>query len=172
MSKPILFILSDIYGTIEQNWILEYESRLLRSFQVEVFDCKELANIKANDVSDVHTEFLNGGIERAVMELESLEHRPTVILGFSIGGTIAWKFASKTKTPSIYLVSATRIRKESWKPSSDISLYFGENDTHRSSEEWMKKLNLKATILEEESHECYRQEKVVELVCADIVEHK
>ncbi len=169
MNKTILFILSDIHGNILQDWIQGYVASLSPFFQVKLFDCRELAGISNSEPSRVHAEFLNGGIDRAISNLEALDDQPTAILGFSIGGTIAWKFALRNQVQSLHLVSATRIRKEVEKPMSTITLYFGDQEEHGPNTDWFNTMNVSPVILRGEGHECYRNKRIQELVCGDMI---
>lgn len=169
MSKPVLIILSDIYGETNAEWMNEYKTRLQESFQIEVYDCKELAGIRSTEVSHVHNEFLNGGMEQAVKALNSLNLYPTAILGFSIGGTIAWKYAMTRSVASLHLVSATRLRNEVEKPLAAISLYYGENEASGPTSDWFDKMNLSPEIVLDAGHECYKEIRTIELVCIELI---
>jgi len=169
MNKPILFVLSDIHGNIYQDWMKEYASTLSPFFQVKLFDCQELAGISNLEPSQVHAEFLNGGMDRAISTLEALDDQPTAILGFSIGGTIAWKFALRNQVQSLHVVSATRIRKEVEKPMSTITVYFGDQEEHGPNTEWFNTMDLSPVILKGEVHECYRNKRTLELVCGNMI---
>lgn len=170
MNKPILFILSDIHGNIHQDWMQRYASILSPFFQVKLFDSQELAGISNLESSQVHAEFLKGGIDRAISTLETMDDQPSTILGFSIGGTIAWKFALRNQIQSLHLVSATRIRKEVEKPVSTIALYFGEQEEHGPNSDWFNTMNVSPVILRGEGHECYRTKRMQELVCGDMID--
>ncbi len=169
MNKPVLIILSDIFGETNEEWMKEYEVRLQQSFQVEVFDSRKLAGIQSTELSHVHNAFLNGGMEQAVRAIESFNLYPSAILGFSIGGTIAWKYALTNQVASLYLVSATRLRNEIETPSSDVSLYFGEDEANGPKEDWFNKMKLSPKISRGAGHECYKEKSTIELVCNDLL---
>lgn len=170
MNKPRLIILSDIFGRTEEEWMKEYEGRLSPYFKIIDYDSRELAGISALPQSEVHAGFVNGGINRAVQNLISTPVLPDVIVGFSVGGTIAWKYALKNANPSLYLISATRLRNETTKPLSPISLYYGELEEHGPSSKWFQEFKLSPEIFEKESHECYKSQNSIERVCQRIIE--
>ena len=142
MNKPKLAILSDIYGNSKEHWMKEYVRILSPFFEITQLDSRELADIHLLPQSQVHGGFVQGGIERAAQNLISKDIQPKVILGFSVGGTIAWKYALSQSQSSLYLISATRLRNETSKPSSPINLFFGELEKNGPSSSWFKKLEL------------------------------
>jgi hypothetical protein len=168
MNKPRLFILSDIFGSSEEDWMKEYKQRLSPLFEITQFDCRELAGIHALPQSEVHGAFVAGGINLATQGLLEKHAKPDVILGFSVGGTIAWKYALLNADVSLYLVSATRIRNEEIKPNSTMRLYFGEREEHGPKQTWFEKMNLIPATIQNDLHECYKSPNVIERVCQDI----
>lgn len=170
MSKPSLVILSDIFGASSDTWMDEYRNLLSPYLEIIEYDSRILAEISDDNLEKVHAEFIHGGIERAVQNLLRLESRSSMILGFSIGGTIAWKFALENKhVESIHCVSATRLRKEENKPASEINLYFGEFETNGPSEIWFNKLAIVPAIFDNETHECYKSIKPTREVCSKML---
>jgi hypothetical protein len=134
-----LIILSDIFGNIESDWYKYYQSILKEHFEVEIYDCCKLAEINLKDLTEeqIHNQFINGGIEKAVYNLLKKEKELVNILGFSIGGTIAWKAACKSlHVKNFTTVSSTRLRFENTKPSCKIKLFFAENDIYIPNNEW------------------------------------
>lgn len=72
-----------------------------------------MANIDLNLALEdsLHQAFINGGVERAVASLLEKEKEPVDILGFSIGGFIAWKAAWKgLRVRSLTAVSSNKIK--------------------------------------------------------------
>lgn len=95
--KPRLLILSDLFGGKDPEWVKIYTDLLKSKFEIQYYDVVELANIDSDNFieSEIHNQFLNGGIDKAVQNLLQLETEKVIILGFSIGGTIAWNASLK-----------------------------------------------------------------------------
>jgi hypothetical protein len=158
-----LIILSDMWGNIKMDWITKYTSILNKYFEIEIYDCCELGEIILKDFSEekIHNQFINGGIERAVYNLIKKESDYTNVLGFSIGGTIGWKAASKgLKVLNFTAISATRLRKESVQPNCKIDLFFAENDNYIPKNEWFSDLKLNKNIYKNENHNFYTKKAI------------
>lgn len=108
---------------------------LLQSkFEIQYYDVLELANIASDNFveSEIHNQFLNGGIDKAIQNLLQLETGKILVLGFSIGGTIAWKASLQgLKITHLLAVSSTRLRYETEVPNGIVKLYFGEKDPNK-----------------------------------------
>jgi hypothetical protein len=170
MNKPRLILLSDIFGNSKGSWMDEYRSILTPHFQLIEYDSRVLAEITTLDQKQIHSEFVNGGIERAVQNLLRLESDGASVLGFSVGGTIAWKYALEIEhNISLHLVSATRLRNETEKPSSNIHLYFGELESNGPTQAWFENFHLIPTILEKEDHECYKATNSVKHLSSQLI---
>lgn len=172
MLKPRLLILSDLFGGNNPEWIKMYSEILESKFEIQYYDVLELANIKSDNFteSDIHNQFLNGGIDKAVESLLQLETGKIVVLGFSIGGTIAWKASLQgLNITHLFAVSSTRLRYETEAPNSIIKLYFGEKDPNKPNSKWFLDLNLENKILKDNHHQLYLIENNAALVCTDIL---
>lgn len=169
MNKPQLVILSDIFGHSNESWMDEYMVRLSPHFHVTSFDSRKLAGIESDQLEVVHKAFVSGGIDLAAEELDKFKDEVQVVIGFSVGGTIAWRYALENPEVSLHLISATRLRNETSKPSSEITLYYGENEENGPVTEWFETMNLNPIVIEHESHECYKSEIVIEHVCQRIL---
>lgn len=170
MSKPRLVLISDIFGNTTDNWMEEYRKKLSPNFEVVEYDSRVLAEITSLDQKQVHSEFINGGTERAVQTLLRQEPEASIVLGFSIGGTIAWKFAiENTKITLLHLVSATRLRNEIIKPSSKIKLYYGELEANGPTQSWFEDFKFVPTIFDDQTHECYKQVESAKYICTKIL---
>ncbi|MDL2141419.1 alpha/beta hydrolase [Flavobacterium tructae] len=172
MLKPRLLILSDLFGGKDPEWIKIYSELLRSEFEIQYYDVLELADINSDDLieSDIHNQFLNGGIDCAVQKLLQLETEKIVVLGFSIGGTIAWKASLQgLNTTYLFAVSSTRLRYEAEVPNCGIKLYFGEEDPNRPNPQWFFDLNIRNEIIENHNHQLYITENNVSLVCNDIL---
>lgn len=170
MNKQQLIILSDIFGCSNESWMDQYLVRLSPYFHVTLFDSRKLAGIEPDQLEAVHKAFATGGIDRAARELEkSKDEEIQIVIGFSVGGTVAWKYALNNPEVSLHLISATRLRYETNKPSSEITLYFGRNEENGPMAEWFETMNLNPIVVENESHECYKSERVIERVCRRVL---
>ncbi|HAO15294.1 MAG TPA: hypothetical protein DDE71_07015 [Tenacibaculum sp.] len=116
---------------------------------------------------------MNGGIERAVekLQLEEISEN-SIVLGFSVGGTIGWKYALETGLVlSLACVSSTRLRYENIKPNCKIDLYFGNKDTYAPENSWFEKLSLNKITLEGE-HNIYKKESFSKFICSQLLYSK
>ena len=165
----MLYILSDIFGSSEEDWMKVYRDRLSPFFELTHFDSRELAGVHTLPQSDIHGAFISGGIDTAVQELSEQHAKPQIILGFSVGGTIAWKYAQINSSLRLHLISATRIRNEVSKPSCTLNVYFGEDERHGPTREWFEQLSVVPTIITQGGHECYKRLSVIDQVCQNII---
>ena len=118
----------------------------------------------------LHQQFLSFGIDKAVAQLCQLEPHPVHVLGFSVGGTIGWKYAlANTKVASLTAISATRIRHETTLPNTSIKLYYGEQDSYKPSPDWFSRLNLNGTIIPNLGHQLYTDETFIKQLCESMV---
>lgn len=169
--KEKLIILSDIFGTRNSQWIQQYYELLSLTFNVRIYDILELAGIENDNLTkdEIHKNMLSGGIDMAVQELITLEEKKCKIIGFSMGGIIAWKaILSGLPCEKLILVSSTRIRYETEKPSCEIKILFGEEDIHQPDKAWFENMEFENILIKDENHEFYRNEvffeRVIELV--------
>lgn len=169
--KQRLLILSDLWGYSKNDWINCYFNSLETDFDITYYDCCALGNIDTTDYKkeELHKQFINHGINTAVEKLIALEPNEIDVLGFSIGGTIAWKAALKgLKINSFFAISATRLRHESNKPICEINLIYGEHDPFKPSLEWFEKMKLDRNIIKGFGHEVYCDNKNIASLCAEI----
>jgi len=173
-----LVILSDMWGTKKGLWITSYLGYLQQYFDITFYDCQQLANldVRIHSEENVHNAFVNGGIDTAVAHLLKKENESAHYLGFSTGGTIAWK-ANLLGLPmkSLYTVSSTRTRSEVEKPSCPTRTLFGDGDMYRPKSIWYENLGLKGELIKGFGHGMYADEKIIKKVCLDllhIVTHK
>lgn len=170
MNKPRIAVLSDLFGISNEPWMEAYRNALKTHFTVVEYDCRELAQIAHLDPDEIHYAFTHGGIEQAVNNLRLAEQHDVWLLGFSVGGTIAWKFAlESTQCSAVFAVSATRLRDETKAPTSQKVLYFGELEEFGPKQEWFDRMNIQPIVLPNQSHECYKNHKVTTLICDKII---
>lgn len=167
-----LIILSDLWGNLKSDWISNYASILENYFEITFYDCCELANINLSDYSEgkIHQQFINGGIDSAVNTLLKKEKENVYLLGFSVGGLIAWKAILKgLKAQSLTALSSTRLRYEVKRPECPINLIYAENDKYKPAEDWFIKSNLEMNIYKDMDHEFYRDKNVAIEVSKTII---
>src|SRR5699024_8882114 len=173
-SKEKLIILSDLWGTKNAEWINFYFSHLENHFDIEFLDSCVLGKIDlpAADEKIRHQQFVSSGIDEAVSELKK-QKNTSHILGFSVGGTIAWKAnRSGLNAEKLFLISATRIRYENEKPAGEIHLVFGGDDSFKPDAAWFQKMDLPVLLFQNEGHDCYRQEEYARRICELIAANK
>ena len=170
--KPRLILLSDIWGKTNWEWISYYIDDLSADFDIKLYDVCELAAIDRAKFTaeEVHQEFINGGIDFAVKQLLQQEQETAIVLGFSIGGLIAWK-ASLTglKTSHLLAISSTRLRYETEKPKGDITLFYGSLDPFIPTTSWFDNMKIETHIYQDEVHEMYRKEEIARSICNQIL---
>lgn len=168
-----LIVLSDLWGKSKSDWFGHYETILRCQFEIVFYDSCKLAEIDLSDFSEdkIHHQFTNGGIKRAVKTLLEIEEGNVDVLGFSIGGLIAWKAALEgLKVRSLFALSSTRLRYEVELPSCTINLFYAEKDKFRPSEEWFRELNLEMNIYKEQEHAFYSKQEIATEVSKLIIE--
>ncbi|WP_286971111.1 alpha/beta hydrolase [Flavobacterium sp. UBA4854] len=170
MKKPRLLLLSDLFGG-NPEWIQNYIEILEPKFDVQYYDVLKLAQIdSSSEEKEIHNQFLNGGIEKAVNSLLDFEKEEVAVLGFSIGGTIAWKASLKgLKATQLVAVSSTRLRFENEVPNCKIKLYFGEKDSNIPKYEWFSELGISNLIFENQDHLLYQEKENAFLICSNFL---
>lgn len=171
--KKRLVILSDLWGINKSQWVDTYREELSNRFDIKYYDCCELGGISKMVYTEenLHRQFVNGGIEKAVQQLAELEKDRINILAFSIGGAIAWKYGIETlRIDSLYCVSSTRLRYENAKPSGKIELYFGEKDEYKPQQDWFSKMDIYSAIVKDEGHLIYANRRFAKQLCRRILE--
>ncbi|MBF8456270.1 alpha/beta hydrolase [Kaistella sp. G5-32] len=172
-NKERLIILSDLWGAEKADWIEYYTSVLENNFEVNFYDSCVLGEVSKREYSEekLHHQFVNGGIEKAVENLLKKEKENIIILGFSIGGLIAWKAGnSGLKMQNLFAISSTRLRYETLKPPTKIELIYGEDDAYKPKTEWFEKLEINMNILAREDHELYKKKEIAEVICKVIIQ--
>lgn len=163
-------ILSDIWGFEKTEWHYRYIDLLKNHYSIELLDSQVLAGINATDLSEdeLHNQFVKNGINIATEKLLTYA-QSHAILAFSIGGYIAWKAIQKGfDTAQLLAVSSTRLRKENSKLDCKTTLFYGENDKYKPSDDWFDGMNLKQQLIKDEGHEFYKKSIYAELICKDL----
>ncbi|WP_156831957.1 alpha/beta hydrolase [Kaistella palustris] len=172
--KPRLIILSDMWGKAKSDWVSYYIEILKPLFETVYYDCRVLAEIPTHNIgeAELHGQFTEGGISKAVENLVKLEVNASTILGFSIGGTVAWKSCLQgLSCRNIYAVSSTRLRKETEKPAVVTQLIYGENDPYKPDKKWYESMRLPETLIKGESHNFYRDKIRAYQICEMITKN-
>lgn len=172
-NKHRLIILSDLWGAEKSNWITYYTAILKNHYDIIYYDSRTLGEIPKMKYSEkeLHALFIQGGIEKAVHNLLIKESKSTVVLGFSIGGYIAWKACeSGLNTKRIIAVSSTRLRYETEKPAGEIELIYGEEDPYKPNKLWFEKLKLKPYCYKNFGHELYKNKEIAKEIGEMIME--
>ena len=170
MNEPRLVVLSDLYGISNEPWMETFRNELNPHFTVIEYDCRELAEIAHLNPTEIHASFANGGIERATKNLLLAESTPVHLLGFSVGGTIAWKYAlESSKVISITTVSATRLRNETKIPAALMNIYFGEWEEFGPQQEWFNTMSIDPIVIPHLGHECYKELTLIPQICQKII---
>lgn len=167
-----LVILSDMWGAKKGLWITSYLGYLQQYFDITYYDIQQLSNldVTVHTTENVHRAFVEGGIETAVAHLLKKETEPAHYLGFSMGGTIAWKSGLLgLPMKSLYTVSSTRIRAEETKPDCKTVALFGDQDVYRPKLDWHQKVGVKSELIEGFGHTMYGDEKIIGKVCLDLL---
>jgi hypothetical protein len=172
MTKPRLLILSDLFGGENPKWIKQYTEIVESKFDIQYYDVLKLGEIDASnsDEKDIHNQFLHTGIDKAVENLLHLEKEKVTVLGFSIGGTIAWKASLKgLNVFQLIAVSSTRLRFETEIPNCRMKLYFGSKDLNLPDLQWFFDMKISNHFFENQDHQLYLEEKNVIVICDDIL---
>jgi hypothetical protein len=170
--KPRLIILSDLWGKEKSDWVSGYVELMKNKFEIRYYDCCELGAIDKTNYTEenLHSQFVNGGIEKAVQYLLKTEKNQIDILAFSIGGTIAWKAILKgLNVRNLFAVSSTRLRYENEIPNGTIKLYYGENDINKPSENWFEKHSINFEIVKNKEHDFYTEKDFAASIYKEIL---
>ncbi|UTW64894.1 hypothetical protein KFE94_09375 [bacterium SCSIO 12643] len=167
IKKPRLIILSDIWGNSNPEWA----QNLTAYFQVRHYDCRSLAELpdSLTTENEIHQYFVHKGIQKAVAKICLLETMPIHIIGFSLGGVIAWKASlGDLKAKHLFCVSSTRLRLETQKPDASISLFFGEHDIYAPNKEWYAHHQIIPNIIPNQDHKVYENECFLKLLLKEV----
>lgn len=170
--KPRLLILSDLWGKEKSAWTLDYIELLKDKFEIQYYDCRELGEIEKINYTEenLHNQFVNSGIEKAVENLLIAEKNQIDVLAFSIGGAIVWKAALKgLKVKKLFAVSSTRLRYEDKIPNGTIKLYYGENDCNKPSNDWFETHSIDFEIIKNKEHDFYTEKGSAISICNEIL---
>ena len=165
-------LLSDIWGKTNSEWLHYYIENLAPHFEIHFYDVCELAEIDRTKFTseEVHQKFIEDGISSAVDRILEKEIEEVILVGFSIGGLIAWKASlSGLKTRHLFAISSTRLRYEDEKPKCKINLLYGERDKFAPDNQWFQKMEIQPEIYSNSEHEFYREKLVATYICGQIL---
>jgi pimeloyl-ACP methyl ester carboxylesterase len=153
-SLPRLIILSDLWGNTNLSWSKNFESH----FNIQHYNSSVLACVpkNLNSEKEIHQYFIRYGITQAIQNICTLEKGSVNLIGFSIGGVIAWKATLLgLNTLNLFCISSTRLRYENSKPHIPIFLFFGARDNHIPTINWFNDFEIKPEIIPNENHQVY-----------------
>ncbi len=168
-----LVVISDMWGVKKGMWITSYFGYLQQYFDIVFHDAQQLGNVDVtvSNQENIHSAFVNGGIDTAVAHLLKKETEPSHYLAFSTGGTITWKAALKgLPMKSLTTISPTRVRFEEGKPNVPLRLIFGECDEFKPGLKWANTVDAKLEIIPGFGHDLYSDEKVISDVCLGLLQ--
>lgn len=163
--QPKALLLSDLWGFRKDNWQSYYKTLLLPHYNTTMLDSTILAGIPQtiHQQDNLHAQFIDGGIDLAVNYLCSQAEGYDLIIGVSIGGTIAWKAMLKgLQTKKLIGLSATRLRYETQKPKSNIRLIYGTEDPYAPNTSWFQQMNIEPIMLVGQGHDLYKDQSILD----------
>ncbi len=167
-----LIIISDLWGGKQPTYIQKYLHLLDQKFELQYYDACALGEIDQSDFTEknIHQQFVNGGIDMAVENLLQAEDSKVSILGFSIGGVIAWKAIQQgLNCDALLAVSSTRLRYESERLTCPTQLIFGKLDPFKPKEKWFKMMNITYKLFDNQGHEFYKNESIVDWIAKELL---
>jgi len=170
--KKKLLILTDLWGLRKGSFLNHYQDEFKAYFDIRVIDSLELACIdkRVYTKESLHRQFINGGIDRAVERLFLSLDEPVHILAFSIGGVIAWKAAMRSAyVEYLTCVSSTRLRLETKRPSCQVSLIFGSNESFGPMVEWFEAMDTNRIEISGGEHDFYRNNREITVITEQVL---
>ena len=173
--KPLLVLLSDLWGAKKSEWWPLNTDFLGSHYEPIWLDSCTLGGINTMPYTQehLHQQFIHGGIDRAVTNLlQQSQQWPTsrTILAFSVGGVIAWKaIQAGLKVDRLYAISATRLRYEEVPLLMNGQLWYGSDDAFRPQSEWLAQQQLKTEILVGYGHDCYQDGMIAQDVAKQAI---
>jgi len=167
-----LIILSDLWGLEHACWMSYYTEFLNDFYEIVCYDCCDLGRIDKTVAKqeELHLQFISGGCDTSVDSLLQKEQGGVDVIGFSIGGYIAWKASfAGLKIRQLFAISSTRLRYEIRKPSIAVELFYGEKDIYKPPNSWFQLLDIEKHVYADEEHLCYQKREIAADICARIV---
>lgn len=175
-TKPKLIMISDLWGIEKSKWITFYTRRLHKHFDISILDSILLAEINGQNLNeqDRHKLFITGGLEKATQNLlNKLPRENTYLLGFSIGGYIAWKAClAGISINYLFAISSTRLRLEEKHPNNPLKLFFDEMDPNIPKGSWFQQMAITPLLYKDIGHNFYMKEEAARAICNQIISTK
>lgn len=174
--KPMkkLIVISDLWGVKQSQWWQYYTETLSKHFEVIFYDACQLGKIDVSQYTEavLHQQFMDGGVLQSVQNLTYKEKETFAILGFSIGGYIAWRaLHSGLKAQHLVAVSSTRLRYETVSPKAQLHLFYGKKDHHLPSTAWYDTMKTSPYLFDEAYHNFYQKKYIAQQIC-EYIENK
>ncbi|WP_392447098.1 alpha/beta hydrolase [Capnocytophaga canis] len=169
-----LIVISDLWGVKQSQWWQYYTETLSKHFEVIFYDACQLGQIDVSQYTEValHQQFMDGGVLQSVQNLAYKEKETFAILGFSIGGYIAWRaLHSGLKAQHLVAVSSTRLRYETIPPKAQLHLFYGKKDHHLPSTAWYDTMKTSPYLFDEAYHNFYQKKYIAQQIC-EYIENK
>jgi hypothetical protein len=167
--KKKVLILSDIVGFKNTSWISQYLDYLSDSFEITILDINDLIETYIGNLDERYRKFIEKGMKEAVKSLSISSTEYDVLIGFSLGGTILWKYKINSNcSQDLICISSTRLRLEKTIPKGKNLLIFGDLDESKPSIEWFNSHNLDTEIIKEKSHDLFKESGNIEFICQRI----
>lgn len=173
--KPNCIVLSDLWGKRKAFPIKSHQQVLESHFRVHYYDSTALAEIPThiNTQDELHQAFIQGGLTKAVENLAQQKIDASYIIGYSVGGVIAWRYAlQQTNVISLLAISATRLRYEKRKPACNIHLFYGTQDNYQPAPEWYQLLALSPNTITGHGHDIYRADSLTYRLLNPLIKQK
>ncbi len=170
MKKKIL-IVSDIVGFKKTTWISHYLDCLSEIFEITILDINNLTDTYFEDIDKRYKKFIEVGIDEVVKYLSKSNSEYDVLIGFSMGGTILWKYKKNINSSSdLICISSTRLRFENSTPRGRNLLLFGDLDMKLPSPDWLKTHKKDIKILSGKDHDFFKEVRNIETICQRIID--
>lgn len=169
--KKELVIVSDLWGVRKSDWLDSFKSHLSTNYTISFLDACSLGELDIGEYKEknLHHQFIEFGIEKAVAKLLAFQNKSSLFIGCSVGGVILWKAAlSGLPIDKLITISSTRLRKETASPKCDFQLYFGKNDPYKPSTEWLNQIGRGQCNLLKGGHEIYKNEASINQIIEDL----
>ena len=170
-----IVVLSDLWGTKKSEWFSCYEELISANYKIKFYDSCELGKIDLTKYEEVniHSQFVEFGIQNAVNKLLETEKQPKIYIGCSVGGVILWRAGLRgLPIEKLVTISATRLRKEREKPFCPVRMYFGETDKYKPDEKWFKQIGIYSKYVIKGNHDIYREKTSILKILKNLNEEK
>jgi len=165
--KQEVIIISDLWGAGRAEWYDLFQSRLEPIYNLTFYDACKLGEIDLTlyDQENLHKQFLDFGIDKAILALLDYHHKSCIYIGCSVGGVIAWKVARRgLPVEKLITISSTRLRKETESPDCVKYNFYGKGDQYKPSSDWLASTEMGHTTLLDGSHYIYKDADCIDFI--------